>query len=419
MLKLFPFLFVPIFVGLADWPQYHGPFWDKSTGTKIISTNQLNPSPRVIWRSPTPLGFSSFSIEDDSAFTLVAEEDEDGLLREVCIALDLASGKRIWQQKLQMASYGHGGGNAGTKNNSGGDGPRSTPSVKNGQVFIYDSSMILHCLSAESGDRIWTVDVIDDHEGKNIMWKNASSPLLVDDLVIVGGGGKNQSLIAFSQTTGNVKWKTGTETLTHATPAFAKIHEKEQVIFLCRSGLVSLDPQNGKKLWKQEFPFKVSTASSPVVAGDYIFCSAGYGVGAGFFKISLDEGKWQSEPVWRKRNELMNHWSTPLHYQGNLYGIFGFKEYGKAPLQCIDLKTGEIRWSEKGFGPGNLIRSGEILWVLSDDGQIVTVSANPNRYSELSRSKILNGKCWTTPTISKNILLARSTQEAAALFLYR
>ena len=120
-----------------------------------------------------------------------------------------------------------------------------------------------------------------------------------------------------------------------------------------------------------------------------------------------------------KRNELMNHWSTPLHYQGNLYGIFGFKEYGKAPLQCIDLKTGEIRWSEKGFGPGNLIRSGEILWVLSDDGQIVTVSANPNRYSELSRSKILNGKCWTTPTISKNILLARSTQEAAALFLYR
>ena len=117
MLKLFPFLFVPIFVGLADWPQYHGPFWDKSTGTNIISTNQLNPSPRVIWRSPTPLGFSSFSIEDDSAFTLVAEEDEDGLLREVCIALDLASGKRIWQQKLQMASYGHGGGNAGSLRN--------------------------------------------------------------------------------------------------------------------------------------------------------------------------------------------------------------------------------------------------------------------------------------------------------------
>ena len=71
---------------------------------------------------------------------------------------------------------------------------------------------------------------------------------------------------------------------------------------------------------------------------------------------------------------------------------------------------------KKGFGPGNLIRSGETLWVLSDDGQIVAVSATP-RYNELGRSKILSGKCWTTPTMSENVLLVRSTKEAAALLL--
>ena len=416
MLKVLPFLFLTFSVALADWPQYHGPAGDKSTGSTIVSGNQLNSSSQVIWKSPTPFGFSSFSILDHSAFTLIAEEDEDGLLREVCIAIDITSGKRIWQQNLGVASYGHAGGNAGTPDNSGGDGPRSTPSVKDGQVFIYDSSMVLHCLSAKSGKKIWKVDVIDDHEGENIMWKNSSSPLLVDDLVIVCGGGKNQSLIAFSQRTGKVKWKTGTETLTHTTPTLAKIHGLEQVIFLCRSGLVSLESKNGKELWRQAFSFKVSTASSPVVADDLVFCSAGYGVGAGVFKISLNAGNWESEQVWRKRNELMNHWSTPLYYEGNLYGIFGFKEYGKAPLQCVDLKTGEIRWSQKGFGPGNLIRSGDTLWVLSDDGQIVAVSANSNRYTEFGRSKILTGKCWTTPTISKNILLARSTKEATALY---
>jgi outer membrane protein assembly factor BamB len=416
MLKVLPSLFLPFLLLVADWPQYHGPLFNKSTKTSIIEGNKLQTSSQLIWKSPTPLGFSSFSIHSDLAFTLVAEEDPDGLLREVCIALDLASGKRTWQQNLGIASYGHAGGNAGTRDNSGGDGPRSTPSVKNGRIFVYDSSMVLHCLSAKSGKRIWKVDVIDDHKGENIMWKNASSPLLVDDLVIVCGGGKNQSLIAFNQMTGRVKWKTGTETLTHATPAFAKIHGLEQVIFLCRSGLVALEPKNGKELWRQEFPFKVSTASSPVVADDLVFCSAGYGVGAGVFKISLNAGNWKSDPVWRKRNELMNHWSTPLYYEGNLYGIFGFKEYGKAPLQCVDLNTGEIHWSQNGFGPGNLIRSGDTLWVLSDDGQLVAVSANPTRYKELGRSKIISGKCWTTPTMSKNILLARSTKEAAALF---
>ena len=68
--------------------------------------------------------------------------------------------------------------------------------------FIYDSAMVLHCLSAKIGKTDGQVDVIDDHDGENIMWKNASSPLLVDDLVIIGGGGKNQSLIAFNQITG-------------------------------------------------------------------------------------------------------------------------------------------------------------------------------------------------------------------------
>ena len=111
----------------------------------------------------------------------------------------------------------------------------------------------------------------------------------------------------------------------------------------------------------------------------------------------------------------MNHWSTPLFYKGHLYGIFGFKEYGKAPLQCIDVKTGEIIWSKEGFGPGNLIRSGEKLIVLSDDGQLVIVSAKPQKYLELERRKLLTGKCWSTPILGDNYLLARSTKEAALL----
>ena len=50
----------------------------------------------------------------------------------------------------------------------------------------------------------------------------------------------------------------------------------------------------------------------------------------------------------------MNHWSTPLIHNGYLYGIYEFKKYGKAPLQCVDLRTGEIKWSERGFGSRQL-----------------------------------------------------------------
>lgn len=235
--------------------------------------------------------------------------------------------------------------------------------------------------------------------------------------MVVGGGGPGQSFLALEQATGKVKWKTGNETLTHATPAYASIHGVDQIIFLCRSGLVSLSPKEGSELWKQDFSFKVSTAASPVVAGNYIFCSAGYGVGSGLFQITKKNRVWKSEPIWRKRNELMNHWSTPLYLDGKLYGIFGFKEYGKAPLQCIDLLSGKILWSKSGFGPGNLIRSGNQLLVLSDDGQLVTALASPLKYIETSRYKILEGKCWSTPILTNNYLVVRSTKEAVAIGL--
>lgn len=417
MQKIIPLGFLPLLSLFANWPQYHGPMLDKSTGFADRSAKNFQTTDKILWKIPTPLGFSSFTIHSDRAYTLVAEEDEDGLLREKCIAVDLQSGKIIWGKSLGLATYGHGGGNAGTKDNSGGDGPRSTPSIANDRVFVYDSEMTLHCLSADSGRLLWKVDIIRAHQGVNIMWKNASSPLLVNDLVVICGGGPGQSFIGLEQDSGKVRWKSGDETLTHTTPAFAKIHGEDQIIFLCRSGMVSLAPANGKELWRQEFPFKVSTAASPVVANDFIFCSAGYGVGAGLFKLSRNNGSWQSTPVWRKHNEMMNHWSTPLHYQGNLYGIFGFKEYGKAPLQCIDLQTGTIKWSKEGFGPGNLIRVGSTLVVLSDKGEIVTLDANPAKYTELERRKVLDGKCWSTPTLSNQYLLVRSTKEAAALML--
>ena len=256
MIKFLSLLLVPFSMLLGNWPQYHGPMFNKSA-TFLISLNSsslLEASPS--WTAPTPLGFSSFSTAGKSAFTLIAEEDEDGLLRELCVSLDLSTGKRLWQTWLGMASYGHSGGNAGTPNNSGGDGPRSTPSVSEGLVFVYDSSMTLHCLSAQSGKTVWKIDIIREHNGKNITWKNASSPLLVHDLVIVIGGGPGESMIGIERNTGKLRWKNGSETATHATPAYATIHGQDQAIFLCRSGLVSINPLNGRELWKQDFPLQ-------------------------------------------------------------------------------------------------------------------------------------------------------------------
>ena len=399
----------------GEWNQHRGPFSNNLSDESINSANWLKSSNSVEWKVKTPLGFSSFTTYKGNAYTLIAEEDEDGLMREICISLNLKTGKREWSTHLGIMDYKAGGGNSGAADNKGGDGPRSTPSVLEGKVWAYDSDMSLYCMSAKDGKLIWKVNVLKEHNGINPRWENACSPLIVDDLVIIYGGGPKQSFLAFEKDSGKVKWKSGSELATHTTPILTEIHGVEQVIFFCQSGLVSLQPKNGNELWRQEFPYKVSTAASPVVAGDLVYCSAGYGVGAGLYKITKRGSKFSSEQVWRKPNDVINHWSTPVYHDGHLYGMFSFKKYGDGPLQCVELKTGHVKWSEDGYGPGNVILAGKNLLALSDKGELSVVEATPNYYKELGRKKLISGKCWSTPTLSQGTVLVRSTEEAACL----
>ena len=72
---------------------------------------------------------------------------------------------------------------------------------------------------------------------------------------------------------------------------------------------------------------------------------------------------------------------------GYLYGMFSFKKYGKGPLACVDIKTGDIKWSQPGYGPGQVILSGDTVIALSDKGEVVFVKADPAKYTELKREE--------------------------------
>ncbi len=399
----------------ADWPQYRGPSGDGKSSESIDTEKWAEGTTKALWKSPTTLGFSSFSVADGRAFTLITR-DREAKPVESCIALDTETGDVLWSVPLSTADYEHDGGNAGASGNRGGDGPRSTPTTDGKRVYVYDARLVLSCLDAASGDQIWKRDIVGEFAGRTIKWFNATSPLLDGNVLYVSGGGPGQTFLAFNKDNGELIWKSGDELMTHATPHLTSIDKSKQVIFFMQSGLVSVEAGSGKEVWRSKFPFSVSTAASPVSSGSYVYCSAGYGVGAGLFQVT---GNRQADEIWFKSNELMNHWSTPIVHDGHLYGIFEFKKYGRAPLQCVDMKTGQIKWTERGFGPGNCILVGDKLVVLSDAGELVLVSADPSEYKELGRVKAVSGKCWSTPAYSDGRVYVRSTEEAACFVIDR
>ena len=104
---------------------------------------------------------------------------------------------------------------------------------------------------------------------------------------------------------------------------------------------------------------------------------------------------------------------------GYLYGMFSFKKYGTGPLACVDIRTGELKWQEAGFGPGHLIMAGGQLIASGDQGQLVLVNPSPTGYDEVTRIDVLAGKSWSTPVLSGGKVYARSSKEAVCLDVSR
>jgi outer membrane protein assembly factor BamB len=398
----------------GSWTFVRGPKGDGSTPEKIASKWPAS-GPKVVWKVPSDLGFSSFAVAGGRAFNLELRAVE-GAQQEVLVARDAKTGAEAWVKPLGPVKY-QGGGDDGTKDNRGGDGPRSTPTWSDGRVYVTSAKLVVSCFDARSGDLVWQKNVMKDFGGSNISWENAACPLVEQGMVFVAGGGAGQSLIALNAKTGDVVWKAFDETMTHATPTPATIHGQRQVIFFLKSGLLAVEPKTGKELWRHPFPFRVSTAASPVVDGDLVYCSAGYGVGAGACRVSKDGDKWSAKEVYRFEGNkpLANHWSTPVLHKGHLYGMFQFKEYGDGPVKCVEIATGKVKCEKPGFGPGQVILAGDKVVALGDAGQLVVIDTNPEAYTELARADVLDGKCWGSPVVSDGRVYARSTKEAVCL----
>ncbi len=400
----------------ADWPQYRGPQGDGSSPEKIAPWPAAGP--KVLWKVESPNGFSSFAVGGGKAFTVEGQEVE-GVKQEVLVARDAATGKEVWKQALGVANYGHDGGNSGTKDNKGGDGPRSTPTLVGNTVVTLSAALHLQAFDVATGKQIWARDLMKENVGRNIQWQNAASPLIEDGLLYVAGGGPGESLLAIDPANGKIVAKAFDEKMTHSTPTAATIHGQRQIIFFLQSGLLSVEPKTLKELWRYNFPYRVSTAISPVVAGDIVYCSAGYGVGAGAVKVAKSGTSWTVSEIYRVPGDkqIANHWSTPVLKDGVMFGMFQFKAYGDGPVKAVDVKTGEVKWEKPGFGPGNVVLLGDKVLALSDAGELVLFAADSKEYKELARTKILDGKCWTTPVVSGGKVFARSTKEAVCLDL--
>ncbi len=390
----------------TDWPQYRGSNHDGSSPEKIAG-NWPQGGPRIVWKVPLGPSFGSFVVKGAGRAFCFIQRSVEGRDREVAVAFDANTGKELWSVPLGEPTY----------DKQGGDGPRSTPTVDGDRVYFLGVYLVLSCLDAATGKLIWQHDLTKEYGGKVIRWNSAASPILDGNLIFVNAGGAGQALLAFDNTDGKLVWKGQDDQPTHSSPVPVTIDDVRQVIFFT-NGLVSVAAATGQVLWRYPFPFKTSTAMSPVVWQDIVYCSTSYGIGAAAVRISKSGAGFKVTELWRQEGKLINQWTTPVCKDGYLYGLYGAKEFGTGPLNSIEIETGKEMWSQPGFGSGGatILVEDDVL-VQSDHGPLVLVEATPKGFHELARAQVLSDKCWTMPVFSNGRIFARNTQEGVCLDL--
>ena len=272
-------------------------------------------------------------------------------------------------------------------------------------VFVLSSFGDFAALNLEDGRIRWELNLGEAFGTKMPNFGFASSCLVDGDLVVIQAGGpEGKSYAALSRKNGEVQWTTGeAEQIGYSSPLLVEIGGTRQYVSLISNQLRSVDTE-GVEIWTHPWP-EGETHSMPVfIPPDKIYASGAEGVGAHLLQIEAEEGNVQVQEIWQSPF-MRNHFSSSVIDGDHLYG------FDNATLKCIALSDAKMAWGKRGFGKGSLILADDLLYVLSDRGQLVLAKATPDGYEETGSVQALEGRCWTSPTLSGGRLYLRNHTE--------
>jgi outer membrane protein assembly factor BamB len=380
----------------GDWPQWRGPHRNGVSGERI-GTKWQTQDPPELWNANVGTGFSGVSVAGGRAYTLGNRTNEDTVW-----CFDARSGSVVWQHSYpaQLSPQWYEGG------------PGATPTIAGNRIFTISKWGDVFCFDAVSGKIVWQRDLRQDGIRPN-RWGFAGSPLVWHDLVILNAGGVGTAL---DSNTGRIVWSNGTNATGYASPVLMRLGGMDSVLIFAAQHLIALDPRTGFERWR--YPWKTdwdTNNSDPVVYDDSIFLSSFTRGGA---LLSLKSGT--PETLYDAKTVCNN--LSPGVLLARYYYVFSGEAKKDTELRCLDLPSGQLKWSVKDPSFGSFLSTKGNLLVLTEKGDLVAFATNTKGQVKMSaagampqpqpvaRTKVLNGTCWTPPSLANGLLYVRNAK---------
>ncbi|MBM4010409.1 MAG: pyrrolo-quinoline quinone [Planctomycetes bacterium] len=423
-----------------DWPQWLGPARDAIWRERGLATAIPAAGLPLRWRVPVAGGYSGPAVAGGRVYLAdyevrtgeLVNAPNDRSLRdgsERLLCLDAATGEVVWRHQADCRyslSYA--------------SGPRCTPTVVDGRVYMLGAEGNLVCLDAETGRPLWGKDFKQEYSAPTPIWGFCGHPLVEGDLLICLVGGPGSVAVAFDRVTGAERWKALSASESgYCPPTIIEQGGTRQLLIWDADNLNALDPRTGRVLWSRPLkPMYGMSIMAPQVAdtslGRVLFAS-GIGRVAALYALAADgtgaDVLWRGEP----KSAMYCANSTPFIAGDTLYGC----DCDTGALTAVALADGRRLWEtlaattggdrRSKHGTAFLVRQAETVagdptgstraWIFSETGDLILARLSPERYQELGRMHLLEptNECfgrdvvWSHPAFAGGCVFVRNDRE--------
>jgi len=391
----------PLILGLAlslaltplaaeDWPEWRGKGrWGVWRETGIVEKLPDGALARR-WATPIAAGYAGPAVADGRVYVTDFRGTDINNGIERALSLDETTGKVLWTHEW-AADY------------TGMDypvGPRATPTVDGGRVYVLGAVGELRCLDAKTGDLIWRRSYREDFGAELPTWGFSAAPLVDGErLIVVPAGRPDAKVMALDKTTGKEIWRALDAVISepgYSQPILLDAGGTRQLIVWHAGALASLDPLNGELFWEQPFKIQMNTPiATPAWSEPHLLVSAFFSGGRLY---SLAPDRPVSSLVWKGESDsavdtdkIHSLMATPVFDGDYVYGLDSAGE-----LRCLRRSTGERVWESQQAtvekirnASAFIVRHQDRYFISNDRGELIVAKFSPQGYEELSRAELI------------------------------
>ena len=372
-----------------EWPDWRGPGRD---GHVPQLPSRLPSSPKFVWKKGAMSDcLAGLSVSDERLF--LAERDfaeQNDLYR----CLNANNGELLWLAQFPARGkldYGQS--------------PRATPVIHGGKAYLLGAFGDLRCVDVNNGKLIWERRLPNEFKAQLPTWGMCSTPLLVDDELVVNPGAPNASLVALDPATGGTLWTAPGLPAAYSAFIYAELGGHKEIIGYDRHSLGGWDVKTGNRLWRLVPPVDGDFNVPTPIALDNGVIVATENNGTRLYQFDA-AGRIICKPA-AEFADLSPTTATPVVTCGRVFGAH-------SGLHCLDVRNGlKAIWhhDEPALGEHvTLFADDQRVLVATFGGELILLDARADTCTIISRMRLFEEdvELYSHPALVGKRLYARA-----------